>query len=33
MMIFIVQENRVCKIIELKDGDAFYTKKSAKEKS
>lgn len=32
MMIFIVQENRVCKIIELKDGDAFDTKKSAKEK-
>lgn len=32
MMIFVVQEYRVCKIIELKDGDAFDTKKSAKEK-
>ncbi|MBZ7977802.1 restriction endonuclease [Campylobacter sp. RM12654] len=32
MMIFVVQEHRVCKIIELKDGDVFDTKKSAKEK-
>ncbi|MDO4658598.1 hypothetical protein [Kingella sp. (in: b-proteobacteria)] len=32
MLIFIVQEYRVCKIIELKDGDAFDTKKSQAEK-
>lgn len=32
MLIFLTQENRICKVIELKDGDAFDTKKSAKEK-
>ena len=32
MLIFVAQENRICKVIELKDGDAFDTKKSAKEK-
>lgn len=32
MLLFLVQENRICKVIELKDGDAFDTKKSAKEK-
>ena len=28
LLIFIVQQRRVCKIIELKDGDAFDTKKA-----
>lgn len=32
MLIFIVENERVCKIIELKDGDAFDTKKSQGEK-
>lgn len=32
MLIFVVQEYRVCKVIELKDGDAFDTKKSKGEK-
>lgn len=32
LMIFIVEENRLCKIIELKDGDNFDTKKSKSEK-
>lgn len=32
MLIFIVQEYRICKVIELKDGDAFDTKKSQGEK-
>ena len=31
LMIFLVQKKRVCKIIELKDGDTFDTKKSAAE--
>ena len=33
MLVFIVERRRVCKVIELKDGDAFDTKKSAGEKS
>lgn len=32
LLIFLVQKRRVCKIIELKDGDAFDTKKSRGEK-
>ena len=32
MLIFVVQRKRVCKVIELKDGDAFDTKKSPGEK-
>ena len=32
LLIFIVEKNRVCKVIELKDGDAFDTKKSLVEK-
>lgn len=32
MLIFLVQEYRICKVIELKDGDAFDTKKSQGEK-
>lgn len=32
MLIFIVESYRVCKVIELKDGDAFDTKKSQGEK-
>ncbi len=28
LLVFVVQQKRVCKIIELKDGDAFDTKKS-----
>lgn len=32
LLIFIVQKNQVCKVIELKDGDAFDTKKSQGEK-
>lgn len=28
LLVFVVDTNRVCKIIELKDGDAFDTKKS-----
>ncbi|MFB6349922.1 hypothetical protein ACFBZI_11805 [Moraxella sp. ZJ142] len=32
MLIFVVEQNRICKIIELKDGDAFDTKKSAAER-
>lgn len=31
LLIFIVQQRRVCKIIELKDGDAFDTKKATGE--
>ena len=31
LMIFIVQKKRICKVIELKDGDTFDTKKSAAE--
>ena len=31
LLIFIVQQRRVCKIIELKDGDSFDTKKAAGE--
>ena len=31
LLIFIVQQRRVCKIIELKDGDAFDTKKASGE--
>lgn len=32
MLIFIVEDWRVCKVIELKDGDSFDTKKSQGEK-
>lgn len=32
MLIFIVERKRVCKVIELKDGDSFDTKKSKEEK-
>jgi len=32
-LIFIVQAKRICKIIELKDGDNFDTKKSPSEKN
>ncbi|QWQ38455.1 hypothetical protein KMP11_05740 [Gemella sp. zg-570] len=32
LLIFIVENNRICKVIELKDGDAFDTKKSRAEK-
>lgn len=32
LLIFIVEKNRVCKVIELKDGDSFDTKKSQSEK-
>lgn len=32
MLIFLVQDHRICKVIELKDGDAFDTKKSQGEK-
>lgn len=32
MLIFIIESHRICKIIELKDGDAFDTKKSQGEK-
>lgn len=32
MLIFVVETYRVCKVIELKDGDAFDTKKSKSEK-
>lgn len=28
LLVFVVEVNRVCKIVELKDGDAFDTKKS-----
>lgn len=33
LLIFIVEEKRVCKVVELKDGDNFDTKKSNGEKS
>ena len=32
LLIFIVQRRRICKVIELKDGDMFDTKKSQSEK-
>lgn len=32
LLIFIVQRRRICKVIELKDGDMFDTKKSQGEK-
>ncbi|MBQ4472417.1 MAG: restriction endonuclease [Alphaproteobacteria bacterium] len=32
LLIFIVQQKRICKIIELKDGDNFDTKKSMAER-
>ncbi len=32
LLIFIVEKNRICKVIELKDGDAFDTKKVLGEK-
>lgn len=32
LLVFLVQKARVCKVIELKDGDAFDTKKSLGEK-
>ncbi|MBR4800918.1 MAG: restriction endonuclease [Clostridia bacterium] len=32
LLIFIVEQRRICKVVELKDGDAFDTKKSAGEK-
>lgn len=31
LLIFVVQRHRICKVIELKDGDAFDTKKAAAE--
>lgn len=33
MLVFIVERRRICKVIELKDGDSFDTKKSAGEKN
>lgn len=33
LLIFIIEQNRVCKVIELKDGDNFDTKKSQSEKA
>lgn len=32
LLVFLVQKKRICKIIELKDGDAFDTKKSLGER-
>ena len=32
MLIFIVERKRICKVIELKDGDNFDTKKSESER-
>lgn len=32
LLIFIVERKRICKVVELKDGDAFDTKKSSGEK-
>lgn len=32
LLIFVLEQKRVCKVIELKDGDNFDTKKSAGEK-
>ena len=32
LVIFIVEKKRICKVIELKDGDAFDTKKATGEK-
>lgn len=32
LLVFIVERRRVCKVIELKDGDNFDTKKSASER-
>lgn len=32
LLIFIVEQRRICKVVELKDGDSFDTKKSAGEK-
>ena len=32
LLIFVVQRKRICKVIELKDGDNFDTKKSKGEK-
>lgn len=32
LLIFIVEQHRICKIVELKDGDTFDTKKVAGEK-
>lgn len=32
LLVFIVEKHRICKIIELKDGDTFDTKKAAGEK-
>ncbi len=32
LLVFIVQENPVCKVVELKDGDMFDTKKSRGER-
>ncbi|MBR7002995.1 MAG: hypothetical protein IKI11_10100 [Neisseriaceae bacterium] len=32
LLIFIVQKKRICKVIELKDGDSFDTKKSKSER-
>lgn len=32
LLIFVVERRRVCKVIELKDGDNFDTKKSASER-
>ncbi len=32
LLIFVVEKHRICKIVELKDGDIFDTKKAAGEK-
>lgn len=32
LLIFVVQRKRICKVVELKDGDAFDTKKAQGEK-
>ncbi len=33
LLIFVVERRRICKVVELKDGDAFDTKKSAVERT
>lgn len=32
LLVFLVEEDRICKVIELKDGDSFDTKKALGEK-
>lgn len=32
LLVFLIEKNRICKVIELKDGDAFDTKKALGEK-